>query len=162
MHGQKLHVFFIEPTCADARWAPMHRFLSVWTGPKFKLEKKSLDKKSLDQKSYTLLPTADIYQLNQQIYLMILAGGLTSTSSCIFQVTFFPKMVPMNFIKQTFRKYPKISNRLQVKLLPRAILEILCSKNFGAKLYRKKVWPVEHLCFKVFSFQMPFSLKWFP
>ena len=34
----------------------------------------------------TLPPTADIYQLNQQIYLMILAGGLTSTSSCIFSI----------------------------------------------------------------------------
>ena len=30
-----------EPTCAHARWALMHRFLSVCTGPKIRLEKKS-------------------------------------------------------------------------------------------------------------------------
>ncbi len=45
---RKLLTIF-EPTCAYARWAHMHRNLSVClsvTWPKFRLEKKSLDKKS--------------------------------------------------------------------------------------------------------------------
>ncbi len=39
-----------EPTCAYARWALMHHFLSVClsvTRPKFKLDQKSLDQKSM-------------------------------------------------------------------------------------------------------------------
>ncbi len=44
-------MIIFEHTFAYARWAHMHHFLSVWTGPKFRLDKKSLNKKSLDQKS---------------------------------------------------------------------------------------------------------------
>ena len=48
-----------EPTCAYARWAHMHRNLSVCmyvcldVTSKFRLDKKSQDKKSQDKKSYT-------------------------------------------------------------------------------------------------------------
>ena len=46
---------FIEPTCAYARWAHMHRFLSVW--PSVWLDQNSLDKKSkqiLSQQPFNL------------------------------------------------------------------------------------------------------------
>ncbi len=42
--GQCWRHSLFEPTCAYARWAHMHRILSV-TWPKLRLDKKSLDKK---------------------------------------------------------------------------------------------------------------------
>ena len=86
-----------EPTCAHAQWALMRRLASVSLSVCLikPLEKKSLEKKSTRKKSCLRNYMGQVQRshgsrsnvtlVRPSLKVMILAGGLTSTSSCLFK-----------------------------------------------------------------------------
>ena len=84
--SQDIFYWAIEPTCTYAWWAHMHRFLSVWTRKKSCISKNINVAKleTCDGEAISIsLPKAEEEPLELRCQ-TLLAGGLISTSSCIF------------------------------------------------------------------------------